>query len=154
LKIAFLIAFLFVLTALAQTAPNVLNEVLFSVAGEASTVRDQQIYQAVLDEVFHKPHLSRFSQKPATDFLLSRLSFREASTFDLTSDKIKISENSKKKLSEFSSAEIEREANIVSRALLLIELKENQLKQQERFDTWFEVLKRKYQVKYKVTEIK
>ena len=134
--------------------PGVVNEVLFSVSGEAATARDQQIYQSVLSEVFHKQHLSQFSQKPVSDFLLSRLSFKEASVFDLTSEKTKISESVKKKWAEYSLTEIEREANIISKALLLIELKENQLKQQERFDIWFEVLKRKYQVKFKSTDVK
>lgn len=139
--------------AFAQT-PQVMNEVLFSVSGTAATSFDRQTYTGVLNEVFQKKSLSTFSRDPASDFLLSRLADREARIFDLPGEKPKISESARKKLSDLSAEEIDNEAGLIARALALVEIKEAQLKQQERFDTWFELLKRKYQLKIKTTDSK
>lgn len=132
----------------------VVNEILFSIANEPSTSRDMQTYQKMLNEVFQKNKISQFTKKLSEDFLLSRLSYKEAKVFELTGFKTKISEASREKLSEFSQIEIDREIEIISKAMELIEIKESQLKQQARFDTWFELLKRKYQLKLKSSEVK
>lgn len=123
-------------------------------AGQSVTARDQQVYQDVLSVVFQKETISKFSQKNLLDFILAHVSAKEAEVFDLQADKIKLSDAQKKKLSEYTTDEINREIQLISKASSIIELKENQLKQQDRFDTWAEILKRKYQVKLKVTEVK
>lgn len=134
---------------------SLVNEVLFSITGESFTSHDRNIYQSVLNEILQKNKISSFTKKTTDDFLLSRLSYQEAKAFELTgSAKIKLSESSRHKLSEFSPAEIEREIDVISRARALIEIKETQLKQQDRFDTWFQLLKRKYQFKPKSPDMK
>lgn len=133
---------------------TVVNEILFSIVNEPSTSRDMQIYQSVLNEIFQKNKISQFTKKLSDDFLLSRLSYKEAKVFELTGTKVKVSESSRKKLSEFSPAEIDREIDTISKAMELIEIKESQVKQQARFDAWFELLKRKYQLKLKSSEVK
>lgn len=134
-------------------AEIVMNEVLFSIANESSTSRDRLVYQRVLNEVFKKDTISQFTPKTADDFLLSRLSYKEAKAFDMHGNEMKINENSKKKLiSEFTQSEVERELEVISTALALIEIKEAQLKGKERFDTWFELIKHKYQLKIKSSE--
>ncbi len=119
--------------AWAQTAP--VNEVLFAITLEASTARDLQLYQAVLTEVFQKKTLSRYSKSAAQDFLLSRLAYREAMVFELTGEKNKITDAARKKMSEYTAEGIEKEAALIAKAQALIEVKEAQLKQRERFDT-------------------
>ncbi|MEQ1721867.1 MAG: hypothetical protein ABL930_01735 [Pseudobdellovibrio sp.] len=92
--------------------------------------------------------------------MLSRLSSSEALVFDIQGDQKKITDSERKKMSDFSADEIENEMAVISKALSIIELKENQLAKenqltpQERFETWYEVLKRKYQVKIKSNEMK
>ena len=131
---------------------TVVNEVLFFAANESATARDRQIYQSVLREVFQKTTIGRFIKKQSDDFLLSRLSYKEAIAFGLQNTEIKVPETAKKQLTEYSKAEIDREVEIISKALALIEIKEAQFKEKDRFDTWFEVIKRKYQVKFKSAE--
>lgn len=133
-------------------AETIMNEVLFSIANESSTSRDRLVYQRVLNEVFKKDTISQFTPKTADDFLLSRLSYKEAKAFDMHGNEMKINENSKKKLSEFTPSEVERELEVISTALALIEIKEAQLKGKERFNTWFELIKHKYQLKIKSSE--
>lgn len=118
------------------------------------TSRDRYLYETLLKEVYNKERVSKFSLKIKEDFLLSRLSAREADAFDLKPDQNKLSDSIKKKLNEYSTLEIESEINLISKALTIVELKENQLKQQERFDAWFELLKRKYLVKIKSNQLK
>lgn len=150
LRLFFLISFVGSLSA-AQSV--IVNEVLFSVAGHSWTARDRQLYEALLKEAYGKEGLTKFSVKRKEDFLLSRLSAREADAFDLQPEKNKLIDAIKKKTNQFSATEIENELTLISKALTIVELKENQLKQQERFDTWFELLKRKYQVKIKSNEL-
>lgn len=150
---------IFVCTA-ASAAPernskdSVIIEVLFSIGSESYTSRDLLIYKTVLSEVFQKNRISQFAKKTPEDFLLSRLSYKEAKVFELTNEKLKVSEAARKKMNEFSLDEIDRENEIISVALALIEIKEVQVKSQARFDTWFELLKRKYQIKLKSSEAK
>lgn len=132
----------------------VINEILFSIANESVTSRDRQVYQSVLSEVFQKDRVSQFTKKLSDDFVLSRLSYREAKVFELRSVEVKLNESMKKKLSEFSQREITREVEIIGKAIALIEMKETQLKQKDRFDTWFALLKRKYQLKLKSSDAK
>ena len=146
-------------SALAQppaTLPReaVVNEVLFSIGSVSSTARDMRLYKLVLAELYQKTKISQYSKKPFDDFLLSRLSFSEASAFELKSEKSKISDAARKKLSDFSLDEIVRENDSIAVAIALIDIKEGQLRSQTRFDTWFELLKRKYQFKLKSAEIK
>lgn len=158
-KLAALFFFLSITADIAVLAATdekvqVVNEILFSVAGEPSTSRDMQLYKAVLNEIFQKNKISKFTKKFSDDFLLSRLSYKEAVVFELTGTKMKESDAARRKMADFSKAEIDREIDVVSKALELIEIKENQVKLQARFDTWFELLKRKYQLKLKSPEIK
>ena len=142
--------------AAAQPPPKeaVVNEVLFSIGSVSYTARDMQIYKSVLSELFQKNRISQYTKKPFDDFLLSRLSYNEANAFEITSEKIKITEATRKKLNDFSVDEIARENKNIAVATALIEIKESQLRSQPRFDTWFELLKRKYQFKLKSSEIK
>ena len=147
----------FLISGLASAQPlkeAVVNEVLFSIGTVSYTGRDMLIYKSVLSELYLKNRISQYTKKPFDDFLLSRLSFSEASAFELKSEKSKISEAARKKLSEFSLEEIVRENENIAVAIALIDIKESQLRSQARFDTWFELLKRKYQLKLKSSEIK
>ena len=75
-------------------AQSEFNKILFSIGSNSWTLRDRQVYQAVLGEVFQKKMLSAFSKDPENDFLLSRLSFKEAAVFELTpATAVKISDN-------------------------------------------------------------
>lgn len=154
-QIFFTIVFLVSGLAAAQPPKEaVVNEVLFSIGSVSYTGRDMLIYKAVLSELYQKGRISQYTKKPFDDFLLSRLSFNEASAFELKSEKSKISDAVRKKLSEFSLDEIVRENENIAVAIALIDIKESQLKSQTRFDTWYDLLKRKYQFKLKSSEIK
>lgn len=132
----------------------VVNEVLFSIGNVSYTTRDSLIYKSVLAELYQKTSISQYTKKPFDDFLLSRLSFSEANAFELKSEKSKVTESARKKLSDFSLEEITRENENIAVAIALIDIKEGQLRSQTRFDTWFELLKRKYQYKLKSAEVK
>lgn len=151
------IIIVFWLSGMASAQPPkeaVVNEVLFSIGSVSYTGRDQLIYKSVLAELYQKNKISQYSKKPFDDFLLSRLSYSEANAFEIKSEKSKISDAAKKKLSEFSIEEILRENEYIAVAIALIDIKESQLRSQTRFDTWFELLKRKYQYKLKSSENK
>ena len=151
------IIIVFWLSGMASAQPQkeaVVNEVLFSIGSVSYTGRDQLIYKSVLAELYQKNKISQYSKKPFDDFLLSRLSYSEANAFEIKSEKSKISDAAKKKLSEFSIEEILRENEYIAVAIALIDIKESQLRSQTRFDTWFELLKRKYQYKLKSSENK
>ncbi|WP_148284969.1 hypothetical protein [Pseudobdellovibrio exovorus] len=129
---------------------EVINEALFSLAGnETSTTRDLALYKSVLTEVFRKKNLSQYSANGVQDFLLSRMAYKEAQVFSLKPEAVKISDSVRKKLEAYDKAELDREANLITQSLAWIELKENQLKDRERFQNWIDVLKRKYQLKIK-----
>lgn len=128
---------------------SLVNEILFSMAGESYTRRDQQLYKILLAEVFQKKQIGKFLQKEEFDFMLSRLALKEADAFGLKVTPVKLPESVRKKLSDYTPAEIDRELRAISKALAYIALKESQLQQPERFNTWFELLKRKYQIKLK-----
>lgn len=155
IPIFFTLVFLVSGFSLAQAPKEtVVNEVLFSIGSVSYTGRDMLIYKSVLSELYQKNRISQYTKKPFDDFLLSRLSFSEASAFELKSEKSKISDAARKKLSEFSSDEIVRENENIAVAIALIDIKESQLRSQARFDTWYDLLKRKYQFKLKSSEIK
>ncbi|MBC7741293.1 MAG: hypothetical protein H7061_03790 [Bdellovibrionaceae bacterium] len=140
----------------AASAPGgtvILNKILFSESEQSWTLRDLEIYQKTLAVATDKKKISDWSENSSEDFLLSRLCFREAKLFEVTPEKIKISEADRKKMGEYSPKEFEEELNRVAFALMFIELKSNQIKQKERFKPWVDHLKRKYQVKYKTNEI-
>ncbi len=139
---------LFFSAALSAAEERVLNEVVFSVSNKASTRRDMEVYQVVLKDYFQKNKISNFAAKDIDDFLLSRLAYQEAVTFDFGSVEPK-KKNTDIKKNGFTPAEIKNEIDILSKALAYMELKENQIKEAERFRNWFELLTRKYQVKYK-----
>ncbi len=122
---------------------------LFSVAGQAWTSRDRDVYQSVLTEVFQKKLLSQFSKNAENDFLLSRVSSKEAAVFDFTGDKVTVTESDRKKLSAFSKDEIDREVSLIAKTKTFIDIKESQHKDAIRFNTWFDLLKRKYLVRMK-----
>lgn len=128
---------------------EVINEVLFTVAGEARTQRDLELYRAVLSQVFQKKQIGQYSKNPAEDFLLSQLAVREAEAFDLQAEVPRLSAQQKKQFSSYSTPDLEREIRQVAESIALVEIKENQLKQQARFASWVELLRRKYQVRIK-----
>lgn len=129
------------------------NKILFSIAGQSWSLRDQQIYQAVLGEVFKKKTISPYSSGDSDDFAVSRLTEKESSLFDLTYDAVKVTEAQKKRLSSFTSAEIDKEVASISKAIAIIEIKESKNQDQARFKTWIELLKRKYQFRAKSADI-
>jgi hypothetical protein len=132
-----------------------LNQILFSESAQSWSARDFNLFQKVKFEIVAQKKMSQFSENEAEDFLLSRLAAREALLFKVTPIKLKLSEVQKKSLlSEYSVAEIESELTEISLSQALIELKETQLKQKLRFKTWFDLLKRKYQVKIKSADFK
>ena len=130
-----------------------LNQVLFSDSEQTFTLRDLQLYQKVLSSAYNRKKLNDWSANSGEDFILSRLSFREAQLFGVSPENIKLSEADRAHLAKYSSKEIDAELNLLRYAVMFTELKDNQLKQKERFRPWFDHLKRKYQVSYKTTEI-
>lgn len=135
---------------LAETEVEVINEALFSLAGnDTSTTRDLAIYRAVLLEVFQKKNISQYSPNEVQDFLLSRMAYKESQIFSLKPDPVAVSDSAKKKLEAFDKVELDREVQLISQSLSWIELKETQLRDRERFNNWVDVLKRKYQLKIK-----
>lgn len=155
MTLSFLIFVLPVQSAETPSAQEILvNEILFTMDGESLTLRDFKLYQAVLREVFKKERLGEFTVKESEDFLLSRVCYREAKTFETQGVPFKVTDLNKKKLSDFTESEIESESETISKALGLIEIKESQLKQKERFSAWFELVKRKNQVRIKSVDMK
>ena len=126
---------------------------LFRVADQSFTLRDKQIYETVLAEVFKKKQITDYSKTDFNDFLVSRLSLKEADLFQISFDKKTVSEDDRKKIG-FSKEEIEREVLAISKAQALIDIKETQHRDASRFNSWFELIKRKYVVRVKANEIK
>lgn len=131
-----------------------INKVLFSVGNQSWTMRDMEIYRGVLNSVFKKKSLSQYSKDEFNDFLVSRVSLKEADVFQISYDKQSLTEQERKKLSSFTREEIEKEVTAIAKAEALIEIKENQHKDIGRFNTWLELMKRKYVVRIKSGENK
>lgn len=149
--------FAFFLISNAWAAPEgaqVVNQVLFYESKQSWTSRDFELFEKIKKEILHKDLLGKYSENKDEDFLLSRLGAREAALFEVAPVKLKLSEQQRASFSGFSSKEIDSELSQVGLALALVDLKETQLKQKLRFKTWFDLLKRKYQVKIKSFEFK
>ena len=149
------------MTAQAQNPPvqdalvdTTLNQVLFYESKQSWTSRDQELFNKLKKEVVQKERLSAFTETSDEDFLLSRLSAREALLFEVTPLKFKITETERNVLAGYSRSEIDEELNHLGLAVALVELKESQLKQKLRFKTWLDLLKRKYQFKIKSADFK
>jgi len=136
-----------------ESAP-VINQVLFYESKQSWTSRDLELFEKIKKEVLHKDRIGQFVESNDEDFILSRLSAREALLFEVSPVKLKISETQKAAFNGFSQKEIENELSEIGLAMSLIDLKESQLKQKLRFKTWLDLLKRKYQVKVKSPEFK
>lgn len=134
-------------TAFAESVP-VLNQVLISDSQQSWTERDRNLFNKVMDVLVQKK-LSQYTESREEDFLLSRLSYYEALLFEISPTEIKISDQARKKFSEYTRDELQSEVSKVQHSMALIDLKETQFKQKLRFKTWFDLLKRKYQVKVK-----
>lgn len=145
---------LFCLNVKAAESGQILNQVLFYESSQSWTSRDMELFEKLKKDILQKNKLSQFAENANEDFLLSRLSAREALLFEVAPVQYKISEQQKKSLSEFSSIEVDEEIKKMGLAVTLIDLKEDQLKQKLRFKTWFDLLKRKYQVKIKSNDFK
>ena len=128
-----------------------LNQIIFSESDESWSSRDLHLFEKVMIAL-NKKNISSWTQGLNEDFLLSRLSYREATLFEVTPEKIKISEVERKKISGYTAKEIDDELKLLGAAFVFIDLKENQLKQKDRFEIWLSHLKRKYQVKMKSAE--
>jgi hypothetical protein len=137
-----------------QSAPQVVNQILFYESQQSWTARDRELYEKIKKEVLQKSRISQFAENGDEDFLLSRLAVREAVLFEVTPNKYHVLDLQRAGLSDFSGKEVEEELKQLGLATSLIELKESQLKQKLRFKTWFDLLKRKYQVKIKSTDFK
>ncbi len=138
----------------ASASPATLNQVLFYESKDSWTARDFELFEKIKKDFFPSGNLSSFSENNDEDFLLSRLSAREALLFELTPLKFKLSETQRLALSDFSKLEIDEEIKNLGLAAALVELKESQLKQKLRFKTWLDLLKRKYQFKIKSYDFK
>jgi hypothetical protein len=125
-----------------------INRILFSLNGSSWTKRDYQVFDFVLNNAYKRKKISKFSSDELNDFLLSRMASREAETFEITFEKQNLTDSLKKK-SSFSPDELEREIETVGRALAVVEIKESHHQEPKRFNAWFEVMRRKYQVKIK-----
>lgn len=135
----------------ASAGPFDLNEILIADSLESWSKRDFELFKKLKIQIYKKSFLSQFSENEIEDFVLSRLSFHENVLFELSYEPILLTEGQKKSLStEYTDEEIQKELSRIGQALVMIELKESQLKQKVRFKTWFDLLKRKYQLKYKV----
>lgn len=130
------------------------NEVIFSITGESYTSRDLALFKSVLNSVFSKERISSFSETDFQDFALSRLADKEAQGFSFKAEKTQISESARKKMTAFTDTEIKNEVEVVARSVQWIELKKNQFEQRERFNVWFDVLKRKYQYRVKSQSVR
>jgi hypothetical protein len=138
--------------AATKSGSQVINQVLFYESAQSWTMRDFQLFEKMKPLVLQKPLLSQFVESANEDFLLSRLSAREAQLFEIAITPLKLSDSQRKSLSTFTNSEINQELAQISSATALIDLKEVQLKQKLRFKTWFDLLKRKYQVKVKTAD--
>lgn len=152
--ISFILLFGISISSAAPEASQVINQVLFYESKQSWTERDLELYEKIKKEIVHKDRISQFTENKDEDFLLSRLSAREAMLFEVSALKFKLSEAQRASLAGFSSKEVDSELNQLGLALALVDLKESQLKQKLRFKTWFDLLKRKYQVKIKSVEFK
>lgn len=133
---------------------QVINQVLFFESSQSWTSRDFELFEKVKKEVLQKSRISQFTESENEEFLLSRLSAREALLFEVTPAKFRLSEAQKKSFSDYSTKEIDDELSQLGLATSLIDLKEDQLKQKIRFKTWLDLLKRKYQVRVKSSDFK
>jgi len=131
-----------------------LNKVLFSAGEQSWTSRDMDLYESVLSDIYKKKRLTEFSKNEFDDFILSRVSLKEADVFQISYDKRSPTEVERKKLSAFTKDELDREVMAIAKAQALIEIKETQHKDAVRFNTWFELMKRKYVVRIKTGENK
>lgn len=138
----------------AQEAAPMINQILFYESKQSWTSRDLELFEKIKKDVLHKDQISQFVENKDEDFLLSRLGAREAALFEVSPQKIKLSDAQRASLSEFSQKEVDSELLQIGLAMSLIDLKESQLKQKLRFKTWFDLLQRKYQVKIKSAEFK
>lgn len=134
----------------AQTV--LLNEVLFSESAGAWTQRDFELYKLVRKAALDREHLGQFVETDLEDFVLSRLTYRESLMFELERAPLKISDAERRQIENqgYTLAEINEELGRLKQAQSLVEIKESQLKQKIRFAAWYEVLKRKYKLKYKI----
>lgn len=133
---------------------QVINQVLFFESSQSWTSRDFELFEKVKKEVLQKSRISQFTESENEDFLLSRLSAREALLFEVIPAKFRLSEAQKKSFSDYSTKEIDEELSQLGLATSLIDIKEDQLKQKIRFKTWLDLLKRKYQVRVKSLDFK
>ena len=139
--------------AVQESAP-IVNQVLFYESKQSWTARDLDLFEKIKKEVLHKDRIGQFIENRDEDFILSRLGAREAMLFEVSPQKLKLSDAQRAALNGFSQKEIDNELSQIGLAMSLIELKESQLKQKLRFKTWFDLLKRKYQVKIKSADFK
>lgn len=146
--------FIFSVSAAPTSTPVVINQVLFYESKQSWTERDHELFEKIKKLALEKSRLSQYTENNDEEFLLSRLATREALVFELTPSKLWLSESQRQSLSGFSAKEIENELKQMALAVALIDMKESQLKQKLRFKTWFDLLKRKYQVKIKSAEFK
>jgi len=153
LKLLSLLIFSF-FTFFAHAERTELNKVLFSAGDQSWTSRDMDLYQSVLSDIYKKKKLSEFSKNEFNDFIISRVSLKEADVFQISYDKKSLTEAERKKLGTFTKDELDKEVTAIAKAQALIEIKENQHKDAARFNTWYELMKRKYVVRIKAGENK
>ena len=140
--------FLVLITLSARAERVEINRVLFNAGGNSWTKRDYQIFEFVLNNAYKRKKISNFSSDELNDFILSRMAAREGETFAISFEKQNLPEALRKKTA-FSQEEIDREIEAVGRAVAFVEIKESYHQDAKRFNAWFEVMRRKFQVKIK-----
>lgn len=143
--------------SLNNSVPVVVNQIICSDQSTSWTLRDLELFAKIKNLMSSNGNgvfklvnfeLKNNEFKPVDEFLLIRLAAKEAQLFEITPLKLAAIDTSIL-LRDFSKEEVQAELSSLSLALAMIRFKELQLKEASRFITWFEILKRKYQVKMK-----
>ncbi len=129
------------------------NQIVLSEGATSWTSRDLKLYKKLIKSLTKKDRISDLSKDLIEDFMISRLLRREAVLFEIQPNKLEIRNSEKAELAEFSKSEISAEIAAISYAAALLNLKETQMSQQARFKAWIDVLKRKYAVKIKMSDL-
>jgi hypothetical protein len=140
-----------------SSAPVVVNHIICSDQSTSWTSRDLELFTKIKNLMSSNANgvfklvnfeLKNNEFKPLDEFLLIRLAAKEAQLFEITPVKLSAIDTSIL-LRDFAKEEVQAELSSLGLALAMIRFKELQLKEASRFITWFEILKRKYQVKMK-----
>lgn len=158
IKIVLFISCFMPLLSLAQQNSSeptmvVVNQVLYSSNRQTWTLRDYNLYKAVLKKYFQLDRISDLASDDLEDFLVSRLAYFESQTFGIGDDKTLPAFDGAKKpdgeLGGYTNKEVLSEIRIIHEAHEFLVLKKSQITDPQRLQAWFEVLKRKNSIRKK-----